>query len=291
LPRRSSFHLRDQELRQTPYLFVVRGENPEQIFRASTGFSSNLGSYIEGLSDSNRKANSTGVFVKTLDFMKTYYEDGKEPVMGVLQIEPNKAAQMQAGQSGGGSQGQEQSTKEYVINCTGLAAFKGEKLVGFMNGTESRAYNIVINKARSAFIPVVYGGGDTVIEIINSKARIKTSFEDDTPSVDIRVQMNINIAQETGTKNLRKNETYETVEKSFDRQMEEQIKAAISKAQTEFDSDIFGFGTYMHQQNPKVWSKIRGNWGQYFSKCKVTVTVASAVKRIGEIKQPFKLEE
>jgi len=83
----------------------------------------------------------------------------------------------------------------------------------------------------------------------------------------------------------------QAVEQGFNQLLVGEIAAAVQKAQQEFQSDIFGFGSSMHIQHPEIWKEIKGNWDDYFSNAIITITVESTVDRSGEIKEPFKVED
>lgn len=274
---------RDHLVDESPLMFVIKGE-PQKLYSCSPKFSQSIGIYMDSLYKSQPKLISQSAFVTTLDFIKDFHQEGKEPVMGVVEIaevNPEEAATTQ-------TSGQE---KEYELICRGLAAFKDGKLAGYMDAAETAAYNFVVNKVKSAYVTVPAGDGESILEVIKSKADIKTSLEDGKVKLDIKVKVLADMSEETGTIDISKIAPIKEVEQSFNGLLEENIAQAVKHAQTEFGSDIFGFGVYFHIQHPKQWKEIKSMWNQIFSRAEVNVTVTSSVTRTGEIKEPFQLED
>jgi len=58
---------------------------------------------------------------------------------------------------------------------------------------------------------------------------------------------------------------------------------AVTKAQNEYRTDVFGFGEKIHNKYPKYWKTVEGNWEEVFSKLPVQVTVQAHIKTSGEI--------
>jgi len=301
------FYLRDHEARQDAYVVIIKGDNPDQIYQCSPGMSDTLGSYISQMAK-NQSA-SQSVFVTTLDFLKDYYNDGKQPVAGVAEIVESSGLGGKGGGSGGessgsggksGSSGGESGSDsgggqqlQYELKCSGLAAFKEHQLVGYMDGIETRAYNFVVGKFKSAMISVQSSSeeGISAIDVIEAKPTIKVAYEEGQAKIDILVKINGNIILESDERDLRKNEVVRKIEKDFENLIKSQIFDTVTKAQKEFKSDIFGFGTKMHIQHPKQWKKIKGRWDDIFSNAAVTVSADVHITGIGEIKESFLLED
>lgn len=280
--------LRDHLTDENPLMVIVRNEDPKQIYSCAIGLSDTVGDYLESMSKTQPDTTANSVFIKNLDFIKDYYSEGKQPVVGVVELvesefKPSNNSSMDS------KSAQDSSKNEYRLKYEGLAAFKDDKLAGYMNGGETRAYNFIVNNVQNSIISSE--DGQTVGAVHNSKAKIKTQINEGRITVDIKIKAGIAILQEGGILDISKTEALKTVESDFNRQMEKEITAVIKKVQTEFQSDIFGFGVSVHKQHPKEWKKIKENWDVYFAGAAVKVSVESSVNRSGEIKQPFKLED
>ncbi|GEM_PF-572972 len=298
---------RDHLTDERPLVIVVQDEDPKRIYTCSPGLSDMIGDYMESLSHTQHQSTNESVFVTGLEFKKDYYDDGKQPVMGLVKIIDDESLPSDGGAggatgsgSGGGSQsaqggsqqgGQSQSAeKKQYLRYEGLAAFKDDKLVGYMNGVEARTYNILTNEFSSSVFSIPSGNVYNAVRVNKAKTKVETSVNASQAEINIKVQAvlsliqvgndMIDISQEDGLK---------VIEQEFDRQLKVEIESTVRKTQLEFQSDIFGFGNYVHIQHPKEWKELKESWDDSFSDAKVNITVESSVVREGEIKNPFAL--
>lgn len=280
--------LRDRLTDENPLMVVIKHAEPELVYSSMLGLSETVGDYIESMSETQPATMSKSVFVKTLDFIKDYYNEGKQPIAGVVDLVECESKPSNNTVTDTGAQ--IDSNKKYRIIYKGLAAFKDKKLAGYMDEIEARAYNFVTGNVESAVISIVFENSETVVIVYDPKAKIKTEIQDDQVTVHVEIKTRMSIIQESGTLDISKMGPLKTVEAAFNQQMAKEISAAIEKAQTDFQSDIFGFGIAMHKQHPKEWKEIKENWDAYFAKATVNVSVESTADRTGGIKQPFSLE-
>jgi len=312
--------LRDHLTDENPLMIVIHSDTPELIYSSKLGLSDTVGDYIESISKAQPDSLADSVFVDTLGFVKDYYDEGKQPVTGVVELVPqmgetpkdmgaqqqeqgqgqDQSQQGQQGQQnqdqGQGQQGQGQggapggNAAQYKIQYIGLAAFKDDKLVGYFNGEEARAYNFIHGDVTSGIISIPTGDGMTALLIHDSKPDIKVSVKNDRAMINVKLDVDIAVIQEGAYIDVSKGKALDLIEKRVNEKLEKEISDAIKKAQTEFESDIFGFGKILHIQDPKQWQKIKLNWDDYFSKAAVTVSVDSAISKSGEIKEPVRIE-
>lgn len=290
------FLMRDHLTDETPLMVLVQGEEPDRIYQCSTGLSSMLGDYLGSLSETQHLSTCQSVFVTNLAFSKDYYDDGKQPVMGLAKIMKNdmqKSEPKDEKSSGGSSSGaQEGASGKDLILYEGLAAFKDDKLAGFMNGVEARAYNILTGRFTVDSITIPSGEEHTTCMLRSTKAKIDTKINQDKQAeINIQVKAVLGLIQEGGDIDISKSDELKKMEQEFSRALTQQIEEAVKKAQQEFESDIFGFGHYVHSQHPKEWKEIKKDWDIGFSKAKIHVNVTSSIVREGEIKMPFVLKE
>ncbi|MGI5849217.1 MAG: Ger(x)C family spore germination protein [Christensenellales bacterium] len=288
------YFTREHQTSETPLVIIVKGENPKDIYNCQIGLANTTGDYFNSLQKHQPNTISNSVFVTLINFIKDYYIEGKQPVAGVAEVLPCELKQ--PGSSASGSQGSQAgranlANAQNKIRYEGLAAFKNGSLVGFMNGTETRAYNIITGNDKESYVSVASGDGQAVVKIIKSTADIKTAFKSGEAVLDVKIKCTTGIVQESGTTEISKIGGAKTVEQSVNKQLLTEIAQSVKKAQQEFQSDIFGFGTYMHAQHPDKWKEIRENWDDYFSKATVNISVESSVIRSGEIKEPFIIKD
>lgn len=274
--------LRDHLTDETPLMAVIKGDEPRNIYNSSMGLSDSVGVYLDSMEVSQRNETSKSVFITTLDFVKDFFDDGKQPVMGVIELvkseSEKQAASGSQGSSGGSSENQDK------IKYEGLAAFRSDKFVGYFDGIEARAYNFITGNIGATIISVPFGESYAVCEVTSSSSDINTEIQDKNVSIDVKIKSNIRIVADGSAENVSKLDVMKEIQGSFNRTLLPQIISAIEKAQKEFKSDIFGFGASMHNQDPKTWKKIKEEWYDIFPNAAVNVTVESSVYQTGEMR-------
>lgn len=288
---------RDRLMDETPLMIIIKNETPDEVFSSSIGLSDMVGDYFEDLVRQQELHTSKAVTITTLDFIKDYYLEGKQPVMGVAELIDNKnQSSGNANSASGGSQddsgsGSDEGGDPKIIAYEGLAVFKDDKLVGYMNAIEARAYNIITKSVNASIISLPSEDEQTVVRISNSKANIKTFLKNNQIFVRVDIKIKLHVVEEGGDLDVSMPKPLKTVEARFNELMQKEVVAAVNKAQTEFKSDIFGFGRQMHIQHPDRWPDFKENWDEHFSSASVEIVVESSVIRSGQIKKPLSMEE
>ena len=103
--------------------------------------------------------------------------------------------------------------------------------------------------------------------------------------------MSSGVTAETGEIEINDPKEIKKLEEAFNEKLKKDVEGAIKKAQQEFESDIFGFGEFVHDQHPKEWRDMKKDWDEKFKEAEISVSVESRIRRYGEIKRPFRYEE
>lgn len=159
------WYQRDHEPRRSGYILIAKDMKAQDALGIKGGIEGTPSQYLEKLV-SFMSANSKVEEVSVLQFLKTYYATGIEPVAGVVHKVPKAKID---------DTNREQSKAE--LSAEGTAVFLSGKLVGYLNGIETRGYNLITNKVKSGIIPLNNTtdnkGGS--IEILKSKIELKRS--------------------------------------------------------------------------------------------------------------------
>lgn len=274
--------LRSYHLDENPLIAVINDKDPAKVYECKIGLSETVGGYMDSIATSLPKITSKVVVASARDFIEDLYWDGKQPVLGTVQIKKDEAPS---------SEESEKPKKDsYKIEFEGLAAFKDAKLVGYMDGNEARSYNFVVNKLKATLVSIPNKYDFTTFMVDRSKSEIKTFVKDGEVSGKVSLNVYLSVIQQGGIEDVTKFETIKKLEQEINTLLEKEILDTIKKAQTEFKSDIFGFGIYMHIEHPEEWKKLKSNWDNEFSKADIEVEVDSSIRRTGQIKLPVRKE-
>ncbi|MGI5877135.1 MAG: Ger(x)C family spore germination protein [Christensenellales bacterium] len=276
---------RDHIASMRPTMVVVRGDEPEKIYECVTEYSDNLGSYLQDMVKTQPLATSKSVFVTHLNFTRDFYTEGKEPVLGCIEIveDPAPSSMLSASKSGGG----ENEQKKMKIILEGLAAFKQGVLAGFMNGNEARAYNILTNQFSGSYLSSAADRHGTVVDITGAKSKIKTDVSGERPVIDVSVDVTMSLSQIGHGIDINDPAMITAIEQNISDQLTLEINGAVQKAQQEFGSDIFGFGAEIHRQHPHAWRQMKDGWADLFPTADVRLRVESCLERLGKLEDPF----
>ncbi len=269
--------LRDHLTDETPLMVVIKGD-AEKIYESSIGLADSVGAFIDRMQITQQESSSMSVFVSTLKFFKDFFNDGIEPVAGVVQVVKSKSDTQTSGSDSKGAEDKDKLLYE------GLAAFKGDKLVGFFNGTETRAYNIITGKIGVTIVTVPFENSSVICEVTKASSDIKTSIKDESAAIDLKIKADIRVIGCGADVNPSDTDIMRQIETAFNSYLVPQIAGAVQKAQKVFSSDILGFGMSVHEQHPEDWQRIKKDWGRIFPEATVKISVASNVYQTSETK-------
>jgi spore germination protein KC len=126
-----------------------------------------------------------------------------------------------------------------------------------MNATETRAYNFVTNELKGAVISS--SDGLMAVKVTKSKSKIKTNIMNEQITISVNIVVALSVIQDGTNTDVNEIKPLKTLEQNFNKQLEAEIAESIQKAQQEFKSDIFGFGSAVHAQYPQEWRSIKKN--------------------------------
>ena len=121
---------------------------------------------------------------------------------------------------------------------------------------------------------------------MESKSQVNTEYLGEDVNINIKIKTRLAIAENMSDYNISENKELKKAEKDINHFMQTRIKEAIQKVQTEFKSDIFGFGDYFHKDYPKKWKTIKHKWDdEYFAKATINVTVENIIETEGHTRE------
>ncbi len=78
------FYKRGYVTDERPYLIVIKNEDPMLIYQAEKGLSDRVGDYVYDIANGREESLLSAEFIQTIDFIRDYYDEGKQCVMGVV---------------------------------------------------------------------------------------------------------------------------------------------------------------------------------------------------------------
>lgn len=280
------FLSRDHEIRTDFFIAVAKGVPAERILDIYTVPQEVIpaNKMFKSLQTSSENWGGNGKI--TIDkLISDIVSKGKQPVITGVDLTGDRSKQ-------------ETSTDENVRTITpisilrfaGMAVFKEDKLVGWLNEEESKAYNYIQDEIKSTAQNVSCpNGGILSLEVVRSKSSMKGKVVNGKLEVDLKLVLEQNVADVECKIDLTKTQTIKELETRMEKSLRKTIVKTINKAK-KLKADIFGFGETIHRSAPKEWKKMKNNWDDEFVDLPVNVTVDAKIRRVGTITDTFLTE-
>lgn len=175
------------------------------------------------------------------------------------------------------------------LKYSGLAVFKEDKLIGWLNQEESKVYNYLINKVKSTVFYINCPEGEKVsLEVISAHSKMKGSMNNGKPEIHIEQHLKSDIGEvQCKELDLTNPKTIAELEELSEQKVVQIFESTIKKVQREYKSDIFGFGVVIHRSNPQEWKKLQDNWDQTFENLTVTIKATNQIHQLGKVTNSF----
>ena len=282
---------RDHDLRKYIHLLIVRNTPASEIINNEWQEGVIPSLYVANIMN-NYSSSGKIESVQILNFLKTYYTEGIEPVIGAISIIDNADSDSGASSNKGDENEEEESVCDKLPLVEGMYAFRGDKMVGYLNGTQTRSYNIITNNIESGIIVTDSpdNNGITSMEIKESSCDLSVKWEGGELVGTVSVKIRGSIGEETGLDNTTSSETVKSIEKIYAEKIKFQLEDCLSRVQ-HFETDIFGFGRAFHIKNPEEWKTRKDYWNELFADMDIVVNVETNIDKVGVSNEQLGLEE
>ncbi|AET58582.1 Ger(x)C family spore germination protein [Paenibacillus terrae] len=274
---------RDHQFRTDFYIVVSKGTSAEDTLKIMTPLDPIPANDLYSALETSERNWSPSMTVTLDELITALTSEGMQPILTGLQIIGNT-------EMGESNKNVQTIAPPARLQYSGLAVFRKDKLIGWLNETESRGYNFILGKVQSSvgFVACPQGG-KVVTEIIRTQTAIKGSVNRGEPRIKVKMQVEANVGEvECQGLDLTKVSTIYELEKKEEEKIEEIMKSAVRKAQKSYKSDIFGFGEAIHRANPKTWNSLKKNWDrEHLAELPVDIKVDFKIRRLGTIGSSF----
>ncbi|MBZ4653011.1 MAG: gerBC1 [Peptococcaceae bacterium] len=169
----------------------------------------------------------------------------------------------------------------------GLAVFNGGKLVGYLNGAETRFYQMVTGDFQSAIFtfPDPQKAGDSFVLVVELKKgrspAIKATFPQGRPVIEVNLILEGEIFSIQSGINYKRGQKEADLQKFLEDYISQEVRKVIAKTQKEFKSDIFGFGerTRTYFWTWKDWENF--DWLERYPQAEIKVNTRVEIRRTG----------
>lgn len=177
------------------------------------------------------------------------------------------------------------------LEVSGIAIFKKDKLIGFLDGDDTKYLLFIRDMVKSGILPEM-GKQETTkhsvsLEIFENKTKLKPKYADGKVSIDINVKTVTGIGEQGGMVNFVDEKGRDILKNNAEDSLKENIERVVKKVQHEYGTDIFEFGKTIKIQMPSVWKSIYLEWDDLFKKIDVNVNADVNIRSSGFLSKPF----
>jgi spore germination protein KC len=277
------FISRTHEIRKISWLMVAQGIEAGKVLSIKHGIENVQATYMEGIIK-RQKVNLETTTNGVIDFIKKMNGGGINPVTGVFNTISSQ----------GVSQGGQGLKAEESLILAGTAAYKKDKLVGFLSNHDTLSLNLITGNARSGIIevPALESKDKKIsIEIKKAQSKIKSNMVDGKVRINVKLKLNGNITEVEDTTDISDPEVIDRINEEFSDFVKKNAERTIAKIQKELGTDILGFGSTFQKEYPEEWeSYVKGQWDDLFPDIALTVEVESKVKLTGLLVKPLNVQ-
>lgn len=283
---------RYRELRGTAQIFICRGKAKDFIEKNTPPLELSPTKQIELL---NLMSRETGFYYIT-QFNEFYSDTKSESIHATIPLVALHEGGLESAKPGIGRDGAATSgqyiagevpiagaSKAQVI---GSAVFKEDKMVGVLNGQETRYYLILRGLIKSGITGMPDPNDPNApVGLLVRQARpprYTTSIDPEgNVAIDVDIYNEPEIISIASGYNYEEPANKALLEEYYSRQLQEGLQNLIRRTQEEFGTDIFGFGRQVKRKFWTVRSWREFQWFDRYSEASIHVTVHSKIRRTG----------
>ena len=262
---------RDPEIGTMVYLLISNGRANE-LLSGDYKTIPNIGTFLYQMIRQNIEGEQ--IVSSTLhEFLSDYYCTGKDPAMPIL------------------------TKVNEDVQITGLAIFKGDKMVGTLKARESFYVKLIRDrfKAGSLEISVPKGKFNKMIkkktngtekgiflsfDNISSKTKIRL-MDKEQPKFDVKIELTTRLQELSEELDFSDPKVIQTLQKEMSKALTNEANLLIKKLQ-KLESDPIGFGN-VYRSSVRGAKLTEGNWSKMYKEAKINIKVDAVITRTGVV--------
>jgi len=278
----TNFFHRNRQPRETIWLMVAKGEAKDflESHSALEKTSAQAASFLARM--------KLGYSVSSREFDEMLASKGVQPVATRVEVK-------RAGTTLGPGR-EKQPSNQKQVELTGVAVFREDKLIGWLDEHETRGLLWLKGEARRGIIAVVPSPGEpekeVSIKIRRAKTKIVPQYDGERLLFNVVIEAEGDMLEQQSRKDLAKPGKIKALEGAMAEEIQKRAAISLKKAQRGYGVDIFGFGDAFHRKYKKEWRKLKNRWDREFARAEVNISVKTHIRTTGLLtRQPYLPEE
>ena len=182
------------------------------------------------------------------------------------------------------------------INCRveGSAIFKGDKLVGYLNGNETMQMLMIKNKVHEGLITLkdIYNSHtDATLEIFKNETKLKPIYKDGKITMMIDLYTTVVIDELSGDEDFINENKRVLLVQDAEEKLKQNLQELTNKLQIDYDCDALGFEEFLERNNSKVLKELKKSNKDIFASIQTKINVHMTIKGSAKMMKPTKKTE
>ncbi|GAB7387074.1 Ger(x)C family spore germination protein [Bacillaceae bacterium] len=168
------------------------------------------------------------------------------------------------------------------VKLNGIAAFKGDRMVGFLNDEEMSNWLRIAERMNGGDITFPFGKQKTNHVTFHPRfnhAEYHLSEKNGKIAADIFIEIEGNIVETSSPTHFNRQSAIRRLEKELEHALEKESRTLIRKVQKELRSDILGLELKLRAFHYDVWRRI--DWEKAFPEADIDVSFDVKLRRTG----------
>ncbi|WP_285399742.1 Ger(x)C family spore germination protein [Lysinibacillus sp. fls2-241-R2A-57] len=261
------FMARDQAIRSDFNFVVAYNSTAKDILSVLTPIEKLPAKKMLNSTLASQDAWGSTKFIDTEDLISELGGEHKSTVLSAIELVGDK-------EKGKGPDNVERIETSAVLHFIGFGVFKKDKLIGFLTESESIYYNFLMDNIKSTIINTSCPNkGSITTEIGKSKTTIHGKFENGIPKINVKIDIEQNVAEVKCNIDLSEEKTLKMIDKRTANYIKGNIEQTINTIKKDYQVDILNFGEVLHREDYQAWDTIKDDWSTIFPELEVNVDV------------------
>ncbi|AIQ52340.1 Ger(x)C family spore germination protein [Paenibacillus sp. FSL R7-0331] len=263
---------RESDTRLTSLVFVAKGQPARDILSTMTVFSKIPANDLVEKLDTTSKQFGYNFRLEVDDVIRGIQLRGGGPVINGVTIDGNR-------EGADTNDNMKTIAPLAVIKVTELAAFKDDRLKGWLTGDAALGTALLHNKIKG-YPAVIRHPHEGYITFDVYQSQVKLSVEGSDPEHPVfivKISQQAAIKESPNSLNLTSPKTLQNLSQILIDDTVQKMRTAVESAK-KYNSDYIGFGQLMERSNPRGWKKVKDHWEDIFDKCEYRIDADAVIR-------------
>ncbi|SET37028.1 Ger(x)C family spore germination protein [Paenibacillus sp. NFR01] len=263
---------RESDARLTSLMFISKGQPAKDILSTMTVFSKIPANDLVEKLETTSKQYGYNYRMEVDDIIRGVKLPGGGPIINGVFTRGNRG-------KADNNDNLKTIAPQVVLNVSDLAAFKGDKMVGWLSGSEAFGTVILHNKIRQFPLLILHPGqGFISFNIYKSQVGIRAIAKvPERPVIKIKISLQAELKESPNNLDLTSSVVLQKLARQIEEEARSQVLAGIQAAR-KMNSDFLGFGLALERANPRGWKRVEGRWNEIFQHCKTDIYIDAVIR-------------